>query len=101
MSSLHALVFLAVLLVACRAPEPAPAPPQPAAPSPASCPPDPPDRAEELLAAMRREDATHTHMVPDADTAFGPIVCKAKQGVWRDPTGQVRACTVARAVTVF
>ncbi|WP_281334085.1 hypothetical protein [Polyangium sp. 6x1] len=101
--------ILALSLLACAAPEPPATPAPPASPSipeatPSrplgACPPDPPDKHEELLAAMRREEATHTHVVPDHDTPFGAVVCKAKQGVWRDPTGQVRACTVARAVTV-
>ncbi|MDC0741369.1 hypothetical protein [Polyangium mundeleinium] len=112
MPSAHMLVpaVLAVSLLTCAAPEPAPViPVLPSVPSTpgavpprpnGACPPDSPDKYEELLAAMRREEATHTHVVPEHDTRFGAVVCKAKQGVWRDPTGQVRACTVARPVTV-
>lgn len=68
--SLLAPSILAVSLLACAAPELAPgtaAPPSipstPEATPPrpdAACPPDPPDKYEEMRAAMRREEAVMT-----------------------------------------
>jgi hypothetical protein len=106
--------LLVATLAACRAPETAAPDPArvvgsqarptgalgSASPAASACPADPADPREEARAAMRRDDATFTHEVPDRDKAFGALVCKAKNGVWRDPTGQVRACTVARPVAI-
>src|SRR5262249_6433955 len=65
-------------------------------PAAQSCSEDPPDPD----AKPPPRDEGYTHVVPDHDVAIGRVVGRAGAGVWRDPEGRLRVCTVARRVAL-